>query len=76
MAVLLRVVESKAAVEWRAAGWRGSQSGECGQSLWEAGATGNGAGTHRGIGAAVFLDCYQRGRATSDAALTSSEHIT
>src|SRR4029077_734570 len=63
MAVLVRVVESKAAGRWRAGGWQGNQSGECGQSLWEADAIGSGAGTHRGIGAAVSLDCYERGRA-------------
>jgi hypothetical protein len=64
MAVQLRVVEGKAAVRRRAAGWRGSQSGECGQSLWEGHAGGSGAEAHRGIEAAVFLHYYERGRAS------------
>jgi hypothetical protein len=32
--------DDQAAKDGLVAGWRGSQSGECGQSLWEAGATG------------------------------------
>jgi len=64
MAVLLRVVESKAAGGWRAGGWQGNQSGECGRSLWEADAKGSGAGTHRGIGSSTWVDYYERGHAS------------
>src|SRR5712692_1727511 len=50
VAVPHRAIESKAAGEWHAAGWRGSRSFECGRSLSEARATGSGVGTHRAKG--------------------------
>ena len=62
--VLRRVVESKAAGEWRGGGWQGSQSGGCGRSLWAAGATGSGAGTHRAIGSSTCVHCCERNRAS------------
>jgi hypothetical protein len=57
------VIESIAAEPWRAADWRGNRSGECGQNLWEADATGNGTETHRTIRSAAWVDCCQRSRA-------------
>ena len=64
MAGLRRVVESKVAAQWRAGGWRGSQSGEYGRSLWAAGATRSGAGTHRAIGSSISVDCYEQSHAS------------
>src|SRR2546422_8216123 len=55
-----RVLRSTAVGEWSGAGWRGSRSGGCGRSPWEAGATGSGAGTHRAIRSSVSVHGCER----------------
>jgi len=56
MAGLRREVGSKVAGEWRAAGWRGSQSGDADEAFGQQVATGSDAGTHRAIGSSTFAD--------------------
>ena len=57
------LASGKAAGERSAGGWRGSRSGGCGRSLWAAGATESGAGTHRALGSSASVDCCERSRA-------------
>ena len=56
--------QSTVAAERGAFGWRGSRSGECGRSPWEAGEVGSDGETHRSIEPSVSADCGRRSRAS------------